>query len=57
MHLLAAKTQAQLVKDSEVEELKARAPKSKLRSSNPEPSVKAWQEKKKDHRRRDQQDW
>ena len=56
MHTSVAKAQAQSVKDSRVEKPKARAPESTPRSSNPEPSAKARQEKKKDRRRRDQRD-
>ena len=40
-----------------MEKPKARAPESTPRSSNLELSAKAWWEKKKDRRRRDQQDW
>ena len=57
MHTLTAKAQAQLIKDFQMEKLKARAPKSTPRFSNPEPSTKARREKKKDRRWRDQQDW
>ena len=55
MHTSAAKAQAQLVKDSCVEEPKARVPElSTPRFSNLEPSAKTWQEKKKECRQYDQ---
>ena len=57
MYISAAKAQAQLVKDSWVEKLKARAPELMPRFSNPEFSAKAQREKKKNRRRRNQQDW
>ena len=55
MHISAAKAQAQSVKDSRVEEPKARAPETTSRSSNPESSAKARREKK-DRRRQEQRD-
>ena len=56
MHTYAAKVQAQSLKDSRVEEPKARGPDSTTPPRpNPESSTKAWREKKKDCRRHDQQ--
>ena len=57
VHTLAAKAQAQLVKDSWVEKPKAWALKLTLCSSNLESFAKARREKKKDRRQRDQRNW